>query len=293
MSKKILILGSSGLIGISLVPLLKKYNISTTYHSQKINENDISLDIFSYDSLQKVFELTTPDVVINLTGIYKNLEFCEQNKDLTMNIHCNALKSVSELANKFDSFLITISTDQVFDGSKGNYTESDKVCPINHYGKTKAEGEKIVQNIAKKYCIIRTCMIWGQNNIRKTFSEFILDEIKHKNELKLIEDQTTSPTYLKNFCEMFSEVIEKEILGVIHLSGPENLSRYQFGQKLLELANLDKEKIIPSKRQEFDFGKYMPRDTSLNTDKARKLLKVTPEEVNSSIQKYLQNTNYL
>lgn len=291
MVKKILILGSSGLTGTSLISLLKDYNVFTTYHSKKIHENDIHLDVLSYESLQNAFELSVPNIVINLTGIYKNLEFCEQNKEIAMNMNCNVLKSISKLANQFDSFLVTISTDQVFNGSKGNYKESDEICPINHYGKTKAEGEKIVQNIAKKYCIIRTSMLWGRNKIRKTFSEFILDETKHENKLKLIEDQITAPTYLENFCKMFSEIIEKEITGIIHLSGPEKLSRYEFGRKLLKSEGLDKEKIIPSKRIEFSFGKYMPRDTSLNTDKATKILRVNPEEVDISIQKYFHNRN--
>jgi len=291
MVKKILILGSSGLTGTSLIPLLKEYNVFTTYHSEKIYENDIYLDVLSYKSLQNVFELSVPDIVINLTGIYKNLEFCDQNKDLAMNMNCNALKSISKLANEFDSFLITISTDQVFDGSKGNYKESDEICPINYYGKSKAEGEKIVQSIVKKYCIIRTSMLWGENKIRKTFSEFILDEIEHNDKLKLIEDQITSPTYLKNFCKMFFEVIEKEIFGIIHLSGPEKISRYEFGGKLLKIAGLDTEKIIPSKRSEFSFGKYMPRDTSLNIDKATTMLDINPEEIKISMQKYLHEIN--
>jgi len=284
--KKILILGSSGMVGTCLIPLLKDYQVFTTYYSKKKHENEIHLDVCSYESLQNIFKLCIPDIVINLTGIYNNLEFCEQNKELVMNVNGNALRSISKLANQFDSFLITISTDQVFDGSEGNYKESDKICPINYYGKTKAEGEKIVQNISKKYCIIRTSMLWGKNKTRNTFSEFILDEVKNKNELKLITDQFTCPTYLENFCKMFIEIIEREILGIIHLSGPDKLSRYEFGIKILE--SIDIKKIIASKRNEFNFGKYMPKDTSLNTDKVRKLLKYNPEEVEISIKKYLK-----
>lgn len=201
--------------------------------------------------------------MINLCGIYKNLDFCEKNKELTMNVNGLTLKSISNLANKFNTFLITISTDQVFDGIKGNYIESDKVSPINHYGKTKAEGEKIVQNIAKKYCIVQTSMLWGKNQIRNTFSEFILDEIKENKKLKLIQDQITSFTSLENFCEMLCEVVEKEINGIIHLAGPKKLSRYEFGQKLLDVFNLDKNNILPAKRSEFQFGKLMPRNSSL------------------------------
>jgi dTDP-4-dehydrorhamnose reductase len=285
--KTILILGSSGMVGNYLISLLKDYHVFRTYYSKKKYEDDTYVDVYSYESLENAFKLSMPDIVINLTGIYNNLEFCEQNKELVMNVNCNALRSISKLANQFNSFLITISTDQVFDGSKGNYKESDKICPINYYGKTKAEGEKIVQSISKKYCIIRTSMLWGKNKTRNTFSEFILDEVKNKKELKLITDQFTCPTYLENFCEMFTEIIKREILGIIHLSGPEKLSRYDFGIKILKSTN--NKKIIASNRNEFNFGKHMPEDTSLNTDKVRKLLRCNPEEVNISIEKYLKN----
>jgi dTDP-4-dehydrorhamnose reductase len=99
MVKKILILGSSGIVGTYLISLLKNYQVFTTYYSKKKHENEIHLDVCSYESLQNVFKLSMPDIVINLTGIYNNLEFCEQNKELVMNVNCNALKSISKLAN--------------------------------------------------------------------------------------------------------------------------------------------------------------------------------------------------
>jgi len=292
MTKKILILGGSGMVGIHLVKLLQKKNeIYSTYFHNKFHSNDKKVNIESKQELENIFQYVNPDIVINLCGVYKNLDFCEKNKELTMNVNGLALKPISNLANKFDSFLITISTDQVFDGKSGNYKESNKTCPINHYGKTKAEGEKIVQKIAEKYCIVRTSLLWGKNQIRDTFSEFILNEIRGDKKLKLIQDQITTPTYIENFCEMLCEVVEKEIYGIIHLSGPEKLSKYEFGQKFLDKCGLSEKNIIPAKRSEFIFGKHMPRDSSLNTDKARKLLIINPEKLEVSMQKYLNKMN--
>lgn len=289
MNKKILILGGSGMVGSCLIKLLELNNIVySTYFHNKFKNSSFKINIESEQELENIFNKTNPDIVINLCGIYKNLDFCEKNKELVMNVNGNVLKPISVLANKFNSFLITISTDQVFDGKDGNYNEISDICPINYYGKTKAEAEKLVQKIAKKYCIVRTSLIWGKNKVRDTFSEFILNEIKHGKEIQLIDDQTTTPTYLENFCNMLCEVVEKEITGIIHLAGPTKLSRYEFGQKLLECCKMNREKIIPVKRTEFIFGKYMPSDTSLNTDKACKMLSVNPEKIERSLQKYVK-----
>jgi dTDP-4-dehydrorhamnose reductase len=291
MNKQILILGGSGLVGITLNNLLKQNNkIISTYYQNKFFRERFKLNINSEKELENIFQKTNPDIVINLSGIYKSLTFCEKNKKLSMNVNGLALEKISFLAKKFNSFLVTISTDQVFDGFKGNYKESDKINPINHYGKTKAIGEEFVRNITKKYCIIRTSMLWGKNDIRNTFSEFVLNEVKNKKTINLIQDQFTTPTYLENFCHMLSEVIEKEISGIIHLSGPEKISRYEFGKEILEASKLDQWEVTMGKKLEFDFGKYMPKDTSLNTEKASKLLKIKPEKIKKSLQKYFDNT---
>ena len=205
MIKRILILGSTGLIGTHLVPLLKDYEIFTTYNSKKLRENDIHLDVLSEESVKNAFELSRPNIVINLIGIYKNPHFCEQNKEMTMNINGNALRSIAKFSNEYNSYLISFSSDYVFSGEKGNYKENDPASPINHYGFTRVEGEKNIQQIAKDYCIIRTSMVYGKNLVRSTLSEIILNGIDKK--LNLISDQFVTPTYLENLCKMLIETM--------------------------------------------------------------------------------------
>lgn len=284
--KRVLVLGSSGLIGVPLVKLLKKkYDIYTTYHDKKYYDESIELDLQSDISIEKVFLLSKPGVVINLCGIYKNLDFCEKNKELVMSINGLSLKSIANFSNKFNSYLISISSDHVFDGKKGNYNEYDKVSPVNYYGKTRVEGEKNIQEISKKYCIIRTSMLWGKSLVRNTLSDLILDGVKRGQKLKLIKDQFMAPTYLKNFCEMLCEIVEKEYYGIIHLAGPRRMSRYDFAVVLLDVFGIKKD-IIAVNHNEFKFSKNMPRDSSLSTDKATKLLNIGPEKVETSMKKY-------
>lgn len=287
-TKKILICGSNGLVGIPLTKMLKrKFEVFTTYHNTKMNNSDIKIDVLSHLSLEKAFEVTKPDIVINLCAIYNNLDFCEKNKKLVMAINGKSLIPISKLANKHNSFLIGFSSDYVFDGQSGNYKENDQINPINYYGKTKAKGEKNIQEIANNYCIIRSSLLYGKNPIRNTISDMIFSALKKGEKLELVDDQFTTPTYLQNFCEMLVEIIDMEYKGIIHLAGPQKISRYDFAKKLFNLSDFKKSNFIPVSRDEFQFSKKMPRDSSLNTRKASKLRK-GPENIEESIKKYLK-----
>jgi len=187
------------------------------------------------------------------------------------------------------TFLLSISSDFVFDGKKGDYKEDDEVLPISYYGLSKVEGEKNIKEISNNYCIVRTSMIYGKNDLRKTLPERIIDGIKNNEGFKIIEDQYMRPTYLDNFCNMLQEVIERKISGTLHLAGPERMSRYEFGLKLLNKLQVDARKLIPIKKDEFSFGKIMPKDSSLNTEKAFSLLNEKPQNFEDSLKLYFES----
>ncbi len=288
--KRILVLGSNGLVGIPLVKnLSKKYSVFTTYHTKKTSVNDIKINLLEENTLENAFSIAKPDIVINLCGIYKNLDHCEKNKKNVMAINGKSLKTISKISNKYNSFLIGFSSDFVFDGKNGNYKEDDQISPINYYGKTKATGEKNIQENANDYCIIRTSMIYGENKLRNTLADMILNKVNLGEELKLINDQFMTPTYLENFVKMLTEIIEIEFKGIIHLAGPERMSRYDFAKKLISLSDFKNASLIPAGFNEFDFSKKMPKDSSLNTEKASSLLRNGPEKVEKSLKKYLKN----
>lgn len=288
--KRILILGSSGLVGQVLVPQLKsRYEVFTTFHGKKRFNHDLPCNLTSERDLEKVFEVSKPDIIVNLCTIYKNVEYCENNKKLVMAVNGDALKPISKLSNKFNAFLLSISSDYVFDGKEGNYKEDDTVSPINFYGMSKVEGENNIRTIASKYCIVRTSMIYGRNTLRKTLPDNILDGVKEESGFKVIHDQYMSPTYLENFCNMLREVIDDQHYGILHLAGSKKMSRYEFGVKLLNKLNINTDKLIPVKRSEFSFAKTMPKDSSLNTIKAFSLLKEKPEDFEKSLDKCISS----
>lgn len=291
---RVLILGSSGLIGNHLSKLLsKKYNVFNTHNKNKIFPNSIKIDILSKNSLRNAFEIAKPDVVVNLCAVYNNLEFCENNKKLVMSINGDSLEQISELSNQYSSHLIHLSSDYVFDGNVGNYKEEDPVNPINFYGKTKVVAEKNIQKIANNFCIVRTSMVFGKNKIKQTLPDWILAKVNDIEKLEMISDQFTTPTYLDNLCLMLEEIICNQYSGIIHLAGATKISRFQFAEKMLMILNISPKKIVPISSKDFDLGNNRPKDSSLNTDKAKSILKEIPEECDFSIKKYLlKNSEY-
>ena len=289
--KKILVLGSSGFLGTFFVnAFYNKFSIFITHHHKKIHSDSIQVDITSFNSLEKIFQISKPDIVLNLCSIYINPEFCEKNKNLVLSINGDSLKTISKLCNKFSSFLLHFSTDYVFDGKKGNYSEDDPVSPINFFGKSKAIAEKHIEEIADNYCIIRTGMVYGKSLIKQTLPDWILDKIEKKQKLELISDQFMTPTYIENLSNMLSEVINKEIHGKIHLAGPQKFSRHTFALELLKIMNISYDQIIPISQNSFEHIER-PKDSSLNTDKASSLLNIQSESFKISIKKYL-NTRF-
>ena len=111
-------------------------------------------------------------------------------------------------------------------------------------------------------------MIYGKNQLRNTLADMILNKIKLEEELKIINDQFMTPTYLENFTKMLTEIIEIKYKGIIHLAGPEKMSRYDFAKKMVSLSNFKNTSLIPVSCNEFDFSKKMPKDSSLNTEKS-------------------------
>lgn len=289
---RILVVGGSGLIGLPLCNILKlKYDVFTTYHKNKYSSENLQINIQNIESVKNVFSKVNPEIVINLCGIYNNLKFCENNKELVMAVNSDGLKIISNISNQYNSYLISISSDFVFDGNKGNYNETDETNPINFYGRSRVCGERNIKELAKKYCLIRTSMIYGKNPLRKTLADLIYSNVLQGNSVELIKDQFMTPTYLENFCLMLSEIIEKQYEGIIHLAGADRISKYEFGKKLLNLMDISEDLLIPVTKDSFDFSKEFPNDSSLNTKKANSLLNNKPEKIESALKDYLIKMN--
>ncbi len=169
-------------------------------------------------------------------------------------------------------FFVYISTDYVFDGEKGLYREDDVPNPVNYYGLSKLLGEIAVESIIPdKSCIVRVSGLYGYSPTgKKNFGINALEKLLRGEEVKTFYDQHLSPTYVRFLAQEIVKMIEKRITGILHVAG-ERASRYEFAIALAEILGVDRSLIRPVSMHEIKLVAKRPRDSSLDTSKAKSL----------------------
>ena len=287
---KFLVTGSAGLIGSQVVKDLVEQNheVYSGYHKiQPEHGISINIDLTNQDDIKDAINRFKPDNIIHLAAMTE-VEQCEKEPDLAMKINANATEIIAKQAAKQNIFLTYVSTDYVFDGIKGSFTEQDEPNPINYYGKSKLEGEKIIQNQNSKWCIARTSTPFGNFSSKKTFPNWVIQELKKNHQLNILEDQFTSPTYIPNLSNMLIEISEKEINQITHTADASRISRYDLAIQISKKFDLDESLINPITMENIDWHASRPKDSSLDVSKANKILENKPQKIEDSL-KFLLN----
>ena len=256
---KILITGANGLLGHELSSLLKDHTLILLSHSQ--------LDISDSESVNKQIDSSSPDIIIN-SAAYTQVDACETNYDLAFQSNAIGPKNLAIKCKKLGIPLIHISTDYVFEGNEKKNSplvENDKLGPKTVYGKTKLEGEKMVQENCEKYFILRTAWLYGEG---KNFVKTMLSLSKKNKELKVVNDQIGSPTYAKDLAKAIKEIIEKKSdkYGIYHVTNKGEVSWYEFAKKIFEIKNIEI-KVNPCTSEEFPRPAPRPHYSVLSNQK--------------------------
>ncbi|RLI99321.1 MAG: dTDP-4-dehydrorhamnose reductase, partial [Candidatus Aenigmatarchaeota archaeon] len=270
---EILITGGSGLLGekLSEIAINKGYKVYAGYcHNIPKFGYPLKIDLTKEEDLKKIYQIN-PDIIIH-TAALTNVDECEINKELAYKINFEGTKKINKIAKKINSFFIYISTDYVFPGEKGMYKEEDEPAPINYYGYTKFLGENYCD------CVVRTCVVYGarQASGKVNFALWLINKLENQEKIKIITDQYITPTLNTNLAKMILEIAEKKLKGKFHLAGATRISRYDFALKIADKFKLNKNLIIPIKTDELNWIAKRPKDSSLDTSKASKILKEKP-----------------
>ena len=167
--KKIVITGSNGLLGQTLVNLLMKepenYSVfGLSKGDNRMNRNDFlyyDIDITNYPQLEECITYIQPSFIIN-TAAMTNVDTCEIKPKECNNLNIEAVKYLTQICTKLNIHFIQISTDFIFDGSKGLYKETDLPNPLSIYGHSKLKAENIVKNSGVNFSILRTILVYGK-----------------------------------------------------------------------------------------------------------------------------------
>ena len=234
----VLVTGANGQLGQAIQFIANNYlNLNFVFC------NSTDLDISNKENCQAVFHKIKPDFCINAAA-YTAVDKAESEQDKAELINVIGAKNLAETCNEFDTKLIHISTDFVFDGSNDKpYSETDIPNPKGFYGQTKLDGEKAIQAVFSKYYIIRTSWVYSQfgNNFMKT----MLRLASERTSLSVVNDQMGTPTNAVDLAEALVQIILKNNqqptanhFGIYHFSNEGQCSWYDFAKKIFEINNV-------------------------------------------------------
>ena len=285
---KLLITGAIGLYGSKLAKMALEKNIdvySCDVQEMPVCGNFVKFDVSNKKLVDQAFTQVKPDVVVHAATL-TDVDKCELNKELAWKINVEGTRNIVEAAKNAGSFLIYISTDYVFNGEKGNYTELDRPDPINYYGVTKLAAEELVK-AQDEYLIGRPSVIYGSTPAagKVNFSLWLIETLRKGEHVKIVTDQWNTPTLNTNLADMTLEAAELRLTGTFHLCGATRVSRFEFAQLIAETFDLDKSLIDPALSSQFKWPAKRPMDSSLDTSKAQQTLKNKPLEIHEALRR--------
>jgi dTDP-4-dehydrorhamnose reductase len=249
LTKKILIIGASGLVGsVFANHASKKYDLHLINNTKNFSLQNFpvsNIDLTkNLPDLIDIINNYKPDFVVN-TVAYPNVDFCETNPQMANFLHIETTKKISKACDDIGSKILYFSTDSVFDGKiSRKYTEKDLPNPINHYGITKLNAEKILLE-NNLNTVLRTTVIYGWHK-KSRFTNWVLDSLNNSQQVTAFTDQYNTPTLVDDIAKIVLNIFSKEKTGLYHAVGPSCLSRYEFALKIAKKFDLDENLIVPT-----------------------------------------------
>ena len=267
---KILVTGSTGLVGSRIVELLSaKYQFENISRSTRV-------DIENKESVLSAISASDAQVVLHLAA-KTNVDGCETDKSSgetgeAWRVNVEGTRNVVRACLKTNKKLIYISTDFVFDGTKEAYSEEDIPNPVNWYAKTKYEGEKIVQDLKTPWIIARIAYPYRANFVKPDFFRAILNRLKNNEPVSAVTDHIFTPTFIDDIAFALDILIKSNSQGIFHVVGSQSLTPFAAANLIADEFELDKSKISKTTRADFFNNRATrPFQLALKNDKITKL----------------------
>jgi dTDP-4-dehydrorhamnose reductase len=261
---KIVVIGSTGQLGIDLMKALK-------HEHETIGLTHQDVEVTDYNSCQ-ILKKHRPDVIINTAAFHKT-DQCEEEPIKTFTVNAIGAKNVATASREVGATTIFISTDYVFDGSKNEpYTEEDFPNPINTYGISKLAGELYTKQNPKHY-IIRVASLFGvagASGKGGNFIETMMAKAKKNETISVVDDMWMSPTYTKDAASTIKKIIEAKLpFGTYHATNQGYCTWFQFAQEIFKITNLNPT-LTPIKTNQLQMKAKRPQFSALKSIKLPK-----------------------
>lgn len=256
---KVLVTGVKGQLGYDVVNELTKRG------HEAVGVDVDEMDITDGEACRQVITEANPDAVIHCAA-YTAVDAAEDNVDLCRRVNADGTRNIALVCRDLDIKMVYISTDYVFDGQGTRPWEPDDVRdPLNVYGVTKCEGEMAVEELVKKFFIVRIAWVFGVNG--KNFIRTMLRLGEERGAVSVVDDQIGSPTYTYDLARLLVDMTESEHYGRYHATNEGFCSWYEFACEIFKQAGMAEVKVTPVDSSQFPAKAKRPMNSRMDKSK--------------------------
>lgn len=254
---KILLIGANGQLGHDLLTALTAHHVLPTARGASLAGEDhtpIALDVCNAKEVRATLNGFAPDVVINCSAFHR-VDDIEKDASQALAVNALAVQQLALACRDANAALLHVSTDYVFDGEKRTpYTEADLPNPISAYGASKLAGELLLRAAWHRHYIIRTCGLYGIAGASGKGGNFVNTMLRLASEnktIKVVNDQTCTPTFTKDLAAQMAALIETNAFGTYHITSAGETTWHDFAAEIFRLAKV-KADLQPTTSAEFN-----------------------------------------
>lgn len=233
---KIAVIGASGQLGHDVVRAFSEQGDEV----RALGHEDIELS--SLESVAACLRATQAETVVNTAAMH-HVEKCEQEPGRAHEVNVEGARNLATATRDLGSVLIHVSTDYVYDGTKGEpYVESDEARPLNVYGRTKLEGEQLVRDINPKHYVLRTAALYGSHPCRakggQNFVDLMLRLARERGRVRVVDNEFTSPTATADLARQIAALSRSDVYGLYHATAEGSCSWYEFAREIFRVVDV-------------------------------------------------------
>ncbi len=290
-ARRILLIGSNGLLGQKVAELIVRGSATTltlaSLEDQPVrpllSADYVRLNITSKKEVKQLVSSCAPEVIINCAAM-TNVDACENERELAWKVNVEGLENIIEAARKESAKIIHVSSDYIFDGKSGPYTEEDRPNPLSYYGKTKLAGENALRASGLDFFIARTMVLYGYAaGVKPNFALWLVNNLERRQTVRIVDDQFGNPTLADDLAFGLVRAIELERSGMYNIAGRDIVSRFEFAVRLAHVFDLDPSLVTPIKTSQLRQPAPRPLKSGLVTLKAEVELGVRPSTVEQGL----------
>lgn len=250
----------------------------------------IELDVTNGPQVNQLILDVCPAVIVHCAAMTQ-VDACEENKIDCWNVNVTATRFVVDAAKEIKARIVFVSTDFVFDGLHGPYAEDAEPNPVNYYGSSKWGAEKAVMESGLNWTIIRTVLVTGNplNGTRQNIITWVKDKLERGEKIRMVDDQVRTPTFVEDLATGIMLVLEKNALGIYHISGKDSLTPYNIALETARALRLDEGLIEKTDSPSLSHLALRPPRTGFIIKKAQHELGYQPHSFAESLKKMFGN----